>query len=146
MKHMFIILVLVSVVGAVFPKRVKNIAREHTKYPSLVTAIASVETDFRRVVGDGGKSHGITQLQIRTIRYLMKKDRTLVRYKSLNDKQLAMLVYTDINVAVEITSKLINFYIKRYGYFQAVSRYNGGTKNYTYYNKIQKRKRRYMNI
>jgi len=146
MKYIFIILVLISVVGAVSPKRVKSIAKEHTKYPSLVTAIASVETDFRKVVGDSGRSHGITQLQVQAVRYLMKKDKTLARYKSLSDKQLAMLVYTDINVAVEITSKLINFYIKRYGYFQAISRYNGGTKNYTYYNKIQKRKRRYMNI
>lgn len=111
MKHILkavLILLMTTSLCATSPEKVKSIAKEHTDYPSTITAIASIETDFRKIVGDDGKSHGITQLQIRTIRYLMKKDRTLSKYESLNDKQLAMLVYADLNVAVEITSKLIN--------------------------------------
>lgn len=149
MKHILKAVLILSIATSLYatsPKKVKSIAKEHTDYPSTITAIASIETDFRKIVGDDGKSHGITQLQIRTIRYLMKKDKTLDRYKSLSDKQLAMLVYTDLNVAVEITSKLINFYIKRYGYFQAISRYNGGTKNYIYYNKVMKKLKKYKKL
>ena len=131
---------------AISSQEVFTLAKQYTKYPSTIVAIVQVEsTNGKFIVGDDGKSLGITQLQVATIRWLATKDRKLRYLDKVTDLQLRTLLIRNEELCILITSRLINYYIKRYGYFEAISRYNGGRKNYVYYNKIITAKNQWLN-
>ena len=122
---------------AISSQEVFTLAKQYTKYPSTIVAIVQVEsTNGKFIIGDDGKSLGITQLQVATIRWLATKDRKLRYLDKVTDLQLRTLLIRNEELCILITSRLINYYIRHYGYFEAISRYNGGRKNYVYYNKI----------
>ena len=146
MIHALAFLLLTLNLYAISSQEVFTIAKQYTKYPSTIVAIVQVEsTNGKFIVGDDGKSLGITQLQVATIRWLATKDRKLRYLDKVTDLQLRTLLIRNEELCILITSRLINYYIKRYGYFEAISRYNGGRKNYVYYNKIITAKNQWLN-
>jgi len=147
MKRLVLIFLLVS--GSLFAKvyltatqlktkqLILRIAPHYTKYSYTILAISMAESSLGlHVLGDDGNSIGITQLQVATIRYIAKKDKTLGFLLQYSNAQLTTFILKNDNLAVIITCKLFEYYRKKYGYFQAISRYNGGTKNIRYYNKV----------
>lgn len=121
--------------------KVKNlilkIAPKYTKYKSTIVAIAMTESSLGlMLLGDDSKSLGILQLQVPTVRYIISKDKSLSFLSRYSDKQLASFLLRHDDLSIILASKLFEFYVNRYGYFQAVSRYNGGKNNVTYYNKV----------
>ena len=146
MKYLLIIsLLLTSLLAEVKLSseqvKVKNlilkIAPKYTNYKSTILAIAMTESSLGlMVLGDDSKSLGILQLQVPTIRYLISKDKELSFLSNYNDKQIATFVLRNDDLSIILASKLFEFHRKRHGYFQAISRYNGGKNNVTYYNKV----------
>ena len=96
------------------------------------------------LVGDDGDSLGLMQMQVPTVRYIASKDSTLSWVLLLNKKAVKTLLVRKDKVSIMLASKLFEFYRKRYGYFQAISRYNGGKRNYTYYNRVSLNKQRLL--
>jgi len=155
MKYLLVISLLLTSLSAevkLSPKQLKvknlilKIAPKHTKYKSTILAIAMIESSLGlMILGDDSKSLGILQLQVPTIRYIISKDKDLAFLSKYKDKQLATFVLRNDDLSIIIASKLFEYYRKRYGYFQAISRYNGGTKNVTYYNKVMSWKKKFTN-
>ena len=152
MKYLLIIsLLLTSLLAEVKLSseqvKVKNlilkIAPKYTDYKSTILAIAMTESSLGlMILGDDSKSLGILQLQVPTIRYLISKDKELSFLSNYNDKQIATFVLRNDDLSIILASKLFEFHRKRYGYFQAISRYNGGKNNVTYYNKVMNWKKK----
>jgi len=113
-------------------------AEKYTEYPSTILAMAKAETSCRNVTGDDGESHGVMQVQIPTLRWLATKEQSLRWVKHVPDKALKHILTHNRAFCVMVGCKLFEYHRKRHGYFGAISRYNGGTKNYTYYNKVQR--------
>jgi len=97
------------------------------------------------VVGDDGKSLGITQLQISTLRYLATKDKLVSKLVKVPIRALKTKLVKDSELSIVLTIRLFHYYLHRYGYFQAISRYNGGKKNYKYFNKVMRYKKEFLN-
>jgi len=126
-------------------EKILSIAPQYTKYKSTILAIAMVESSLGvGVLGDDAKSLGITQLQIPTVRFLITKDKSLRFLNQYSNKQLESFLLRHDDLSIIITCKLFEYYRKRYGYFQAISRYNGGKHNYHYYNKVVKWRNRFI--
>lgn len=103
-----------------------NAAKKYSNYPTLITTIAFTEsTCGEAVLGDDGNSLGIMQLQIPTVRYISSKVPQLHMLDDLSDKQLQTLLLRDDEVSIIIATHYFLFLKKRYGYKNAVIRYNG---------------------
>jgi len=154
MKYLLISVILVtSLFGKVnlTPEQTKvkdlilEVAPKYTEYKSTILAMAMTESSLGlMVLGDDSESLGILQLQVRTIRYIISKDKQLAFLSKYNDKQLATFVLRNDHLSIIIACKLFEYYRKRYGYFQAISRYNGGAKNVAYYNRVISWKKKFM--
>jgi len=137
----FLILLLPFLLHAVSTEYVKKEASKYTKYPSTIAAIIKVESqNGKYIIGDEGRSLGIAQIQVKTAKYLAKRDPSLTWMLKVPDLSLRTMLIRNDRLSIEICSKLFEYYRKKHGYFQAISRYNGGTQNYTYFNKVQKEK------
>ena len=116
-------------------------AKKWSRFPSTVVAIAMTESSCGiHLIGDDGNSLGIMQMQVATVKYIASKDKSIQWVGRLSDKVVRTLLVRNDKLSVEIATKLFEFSRRRYGYFQAISRYNGGKRNTTYYNKVMKNK------
>lgn len=112
-------------------------SKKHTRYKSTIAAICFTESSLGiNILGDDKRSLGIAQMQVKTVRYISSKDNSLAYLNGYTDKRIETMLLTNNRLAVELASKLFEYYRKRYGYFGAISRYNGGRKNYRYYKKV----------
>ena len=128
---------------AISKQSIKEHAADFTNYPSTILAIAGVESTYgKNILGDDGKSLGMMQLQVRTVYFIAKRDQSLAWLLHIPRKTLETLLLRNDALSIQIASKLFEYYRKRYGYFTAISKYNGGIHNYTYYNKVMKEMKR----
>lgn len=136
----YLIMFISTYVFAITETQVYSIAKQFTNYPSTIVAIAKTESSLGRdVLGDDGKSLGLMQIQVPTARFIAEKDKSLAWLLRLKKKQLETVLLRSDETSIHIASSLFEYYRKRYGYFEAISRYNGGRKNYIYYNRVMKR-------
>lgn len=131
---------------------VKKESRKYSNYPATMAAICLTESSYGYYsIGDdtykdGTKkpltksSLGIMQMQVPTARFIAKKSKDYKWLDSLSDKRIATLLLTDDVLAIHLATLYFEYHRKLYGYFGAVSHYNGGTNNRTYYNRVQANK------
>ena len=140
-------------------KLVKEIALEYKdkrgeSFENTAMAICLTESSCgMNKIGDLGKkpnitdaSLGVMQVRVETLKYVAKKlkwndilalDDVALASKLLNDDEF------NIKVAVNYLVILSN---STNSYFKTVSRYNGGNKNYAYYNRVKKNMIKVKNI
>ena len=96
-------------------------------YPTTITAIAFTESSCRltSIKGDDGQSFGVMQLQLPTARELINKDKSLRWLQPLSDKQLKELILKYPEVSLYLGAKHFMRLLQRYGYKEAIIRYNG---------------------
>ena len=122
-----------------------KVAPHYTNYKSTILAMSMVESNLGlTILGDDSKSLGIMQLQIRTVRYIAKRDRRLAFLLKYSDRHLATLLLRNDRLSIIIACRLFEYYRKRYGYFGAISRYNGGSRNVAYYRKVIRWKKKFI--
>ena len=139
MKHVLVLALLSTLSFAISAKEVYNIARTYTIYPSTIVAMAKVESSLgKQILGDNGKSLGILQVQVSTLKFLATKDRKLAWVLNYKEKILETMLLTNEPFNIYVGSSYLNYLVERYGYRHGVMRYNGGHTNWTYYNKVKK--------
>ena len=122
---------------ALTESEIVSIASYSTAHPKTILAICKVESSMgKRKVGDHGKSLGIAQMQIRTLRFLSCKNKELGFIKNLNDKAIAVLLMND-RFSVTMASKYFTYLTCKYGYKTAIQKYNGGFINKRYLAKVE---------
>ena len=108
-------------------------SKKYTNFPSTIVAIAFTESSCGvNILGDDGNSLGIMQMQVRTAKWI---DKALVKVPK---RRLKTVLLLSPRLGIRLASKLFERLRKRYGYFGAISRYNGGSRNWAYYNKVMK--------
>jgi len=138
MKYLLIAVLVMNVYGLT-KDGIKTYASRFTDYPSTITGMAFVESTYgKNKHGDDGSSLGTMQIQIPTVYFIAKRDKSLAWLLEIPEHTLRLLLIHNDYLSIEIAAKLFEYYRKRYGYFQAISRYNGGKNNWTYYNKVRK--------
>lgn len=116
-------------------------AKKWTNYKSTIAGMALTESSLGlNILGDDWKSLGVMQIQLPTVRDYANRCKALRYLKNWSDTMIKTKLLTDIRFSVKVASLIFEFNRKKYGYFQAISRYNGGKNNHTYYNKVQKNK------
>ena len=118
--------------------KVKHEARKYTKYPSTIAAICMVESSAGRdKLGDMDQSLGIMQIRIETVRWLSTMYDKFANVRNMTDQQIELKLLYDYRFSVAVAAYYINHYIAHgWSHKRAVMIYNGGTQNYTYYNKV----------
>lgn len=120
-------------------KEVDTISRKYTNYPSTIEAICLTESSLGKNKYNSEGSFGVMQVQVETAKYIGAKVPEIGEMiHGMDDSDLVVALLTDTEISVAIASAYFEYNRKRYGYFQAISRYNGGTKNYTYYNRVKR--------
>ena len=115
-------------------------AKKYTNYPSTIVAIAFTESSCGiNILGDDGNSLGIMQMQVSTAKWV---DKRLLKVPTRHLKTMLLL---NPRLGIRLASKLFERHRRRHGYFGAVSRYNGGARNYRYYNKVETKKKQLRN-
>jgi hypothetical protein len=136
----WLIVFLPTFLFAITEAEIYNIAKQFTNYPSTIVAIAKAESSLgKEILGDDGKSLGLMQLQVPTVRWIATKDKRIEWLKDLPTKSLQTLLLRSDTISIMVTCIHFEYWRKRYGYYCAVSKHNGGMHNQTYYDRIQKR-------
>lgn len=153
---LFLLIILSLNLHAISKQSIKQHASKFTNYPSTICAIIGVESSYgKNILGDDSRSLGICQIQIPTARFIAKRDKSMTWILKLPTKTLETLLLRNDKLSIEIASKLFEYNRKRYGYKEAIIRYNGmwevdhkgrairdenGDKiiNIKYYNKVMK--------
>ena len=91
----------------------------------------------KHILGDDGKSLGLMQFQVATVRWLATKDRSIAWLAQLTNKSLETVLLRSDAISIQLACIHFEYWFKRYGYRCAVSKHNGGFNNPTYYNKIK---------
>ena len=145
MKKLILLIITISSLNAMSTNQIKLIkmikkeARKYTRYKSTIAAICLVESSAGiHVLGDDGDSLGILQIQVLTARYAGTLNKELHFLTRMPKKYIETLLLKNDNLSIKIACTLINHYIKYYGYKHAVSKYNGGYNNTTYFNKVKR--------
>jgi len=119
-------------------KLVKREASKFTRYKSTIAAICMTESSAGvQVLGDKKQSLGILQIQVDTARYVATIDKELLFLTKLPRKNIETLLLKNDRLSIRIASVLIQHYVNHYGYKEAISRFNGGRRNWTYYRKVK---------
>lgn len=124
--------------------KIYNEAKKHTKYPSTICAIALTESSAGKnpnKIGDDGRSYGVLQIQVKTARWLSSLYKEIEWVSQLSDMDIAKLLLTRIDFSVQVASLYFEHYRRHWGYFKAISMYNGGINNWRYYRKVQANKK-----
>lgn len=117
-------------------------ARKYSRYPSTLVAICMTESSLGVNTYNREGSLGIMQMQVGTARDLANFNESVAEVlNGMTDAQIAVKLLTDHRFSVFIATKQFERLRKAYGYFGAISRYNGGAKNYSYYNKVETNKK-----
>ncbi len=125
-------------------KKIREIAKKHTAYPTTIAGISIVESSAGanpNRVGDDGKSFGVLQIQTATVRWLSTEWRELEWTNGLSDHDIGRLLLTDLEFSVMVACLRFEQVRQYHGYFKAVSAYNGGYDNHRYVRKVNKAKR-----
>lgn len=127
-------------VYAISAKAVFKEAKKYTDYPSTIVAIAKAESSLgKEVLGDDKKSLGLMQFQVATVRWLSTKYKCLKFIKKLSDKSIETMLLRNDAMSIKLACLHFEFWRKRYNYFVAISKHNGGFNNRTYYNRVRSR-------
>lgn len=128
----------------------KNIPDKNgNTYENTVSAICITESSAgKNTIGDFHKHKSITkaslgpmQVRVSTARHVSKSVKTLSWLNKLNDIQLAARLLGDTRLSAKVaTYYVVLLHNQRKNPFNAVSGYNGGMINHTYYNKVMKNK------
>lgn len=121
------------------PDVIYEIASQYTSEPETIVSMALIESSHGiNKVGDSGRSLGLLQLQCQTVLWFAKKHKSLMWLRRIPRQSLKNLLLHYDRLNVEIASKMLQWRINRYDYFIAVSRHNGGFKNYAYFAKVKR--------
>lgn len=120
------------------------IAKDGLSFEKTICSIILTESSANnRLVGDSGKSFGLMQVQVATVREVAKKVPTLRWLKAIGDKQVKrMLVNNNIfNVLIGSNYLRLNYNLSlkrgyENPYFKTISRYNGGWYNTGYFKRV----------
>jgi hypothetical protein len=116
-------------------------------YENTLSAICLTESDAGQyTIGDfkhkksfTQASLGAMQIQVATARHVSQHVKKLHWLNTLNDTQLAGRLLGDIKLSAQVAAHyIVLLHNQRVDHFYAVSGYNGGTSNYTYYNRVMK--------
>ncbi|ADR34274.1 Lytic transglycosylase catalytic [Sulfuricurvum kujiense DSM 16994] len=116
-------------------------------YEDTVSAICITESsagkntigDFKRKKSFTKASLGPMQIQVATARHVSQNVKKLRWLNNLSDVQLAARLLGDIRLSAKVaTHYLVLLQNQRLDHFYAISGYNGGTVNHTYYNRVMK--------
>lgn len=117
-------------------------------FENTAMAVCLVETNCGlHKIGDLKKDHidikkaslGIMQVRLQTAKFVAKK-RNLKDVLKLDDNQLVNKLLNDDEFNVKVAINYIIYLNNRTkNYFQTISRYNGGSKNYAYVSRVMKR-------
>ena len=117
-------------------------SRKYTAYRTTMLAIAYSESSCGvNILGDIGRSLGVMQVQASTAKWIATKVKSLAYLKYISNKRLETMLLLDDKLNIKIATNLFEYHRKRHGYFGAVSRFNGGSNNRTYYRKVERTKR-----
>ncbi len=118
-------------------------------YEDTVSAICLTESsagkntigDFKHKKSFTKASLGAMQIQVATARHVSQNVKKLRWLNDLSDVQLAGRLLGDIRLSAKVaTHYLVLLQNQRLDSFYAISGYNGGTINHTYYNRVMKNK------
>jgi len=116
-------------------------------YENTLSAICLTESSAgKEIIGDFRNKKSITkaslgpmQIQVATARHVSQNVKKLHWLNDLSDAQLAGRLLGDIKLSAKIaTHYLVLLQNERKDHFFAVSGYNGGRVNHTYYNRVMK--------
>lgn len=124
----------------------KNIPDKNGKtYENMVSAICLTESSAgKNTIGDFHNHRSITkaslgamQIRVSTARHVSQNIKALNWLNNLSDIQLAARLLGDTQLSAKVaTYYLVLLHNSRGNSFNAISGYNGGMVNHTYYNKI----------
>ncbi len=147
MKYILTVLLAMSSVFALTTeqKEVRRIvldeASKWSNYKSTIAGICLTESSLGYYsIGDDGKSLGAMQIQLSTARDYAKRIKQLRYILQWDDKTLGTKLLKDLRFSVKVATLIFEYNRKRYGYFEAISRYNGGRSNTSYFTKVQSNK------
>lgn len=132
-------------------KEIYSVAKSVDEYPSTIAAISLVESSAGlNIIGDWKKDAGVSlltaslgcmQIRLDTCRWIIEVTPSLSKYKKIKDQQLAGLLLTNVRFSALIASHYFKkLRASRKRYYLAVSGYNGGYYNKSYYNRVKKAK------
>lgn len=116
-------------------------------YENTLSAICITESDAgQNTIGDYKHKKSFTkaslgpmQIQVATARHVSQNVKKLRWLNTLSDVQLAGRLLGDIKLSAQVaTHYVVLLQNRRVDHFCAISGYNGGTANYTYYNRVMK--------
>lgn len=116
-------------------------------YENTLSAICITESDAgQNTIGDYKHKKSFTkaslgpmQIQVATARHVSQNVKKLRWLNSLSDVQLAGRLLGDIKLSAQVaTHYVVLLQNSRVDHFCAISGYNGGTANHTYYNRVMK--------
>jgi len=133
-------------------------AKDGMTFEWALTAIGMTESSSgRNIIGDEHHSKklkkaslGVYQVRFDTAKEIIKKDKRMNRYYSFlllkkNENRLVTLLLTNSKFSGMLAASYLkmnyNAALKKKlakPYFHAISRYNGGNKNYAYYDRVMK--------
>lgn len=126
----------------------KSIPDKHgTTYENTISAICLTESDAGdNLVGDYHHKKSITkaslgamQIRVQTARHVSQYVKKLNWISKLSDIQIAARLLGDVRLSAKVaTYYVVLLHEQRSNSFHAVSGYNGGMNNYTYYNRVVK--------
>ncbi|MGZ8546333.1 MAG: transglycosylase SLT domain-containing protein [Sulfuricurvum sp.] len=127
----------------------KNIPDKNGKtYENTVSAICITESSAgKNIVGDHRHKQSITkaslgamQVRVSTARHVSRYVKNLSWLNRLSDIQLAARLLGDTRLSAKVATYYVVLLHNSRNSFNAVSGYNGGMVNHTYYNKVMKNK------
>lgn len=156
-KSLFLFVVVSVNLLAISNSQIKNlqvaysigkitVAKDGMTFERTLASIMLTESSARtNIDGDDGKSLGPMQIQIPTIRWMGKMIPEIDWVNTLTDKQLK----EKLTSSVIFSCMLAGYYIRlnynnaikkkmRKPYFKAISHYNGGWNNKTYFKRVMK--------
>lgn len=116
-------------------------------YENTLSAICLTESDageytigdFKHKKSFTKASLGAMQIRVATARHVSQNVKKLHWLNKLNDVQLAGRLLGDIRLSAQVAAHyIVLLQNQRQEHFYAISGYNGGTTNYTYYNRVMK--------
>jgi len=116
-------------------------------YENTISAICITESDAgENTIGDYKHKKSFTkaslgpmQVRVATARHVSQYVKKLHWLNDLNDVQLAARLLGDVRLSAKVaTHYLVLLQNQRLDHFYAISGYNGGLVNHTYYNRVMK--------
>ena len=97
---------------------------------------------FKKNVPITKASLGVLQIQVPTARFIAKKFKRLRFVRKLSNYKLVNNLVTDVKFSALIAAHyLVWLRNARKNYYHAISGYNGGYRNWRYYNRVKKKLR-----